>query len=228
MNIYIGGDVSKGYADFCVMSEEGEILLEIQLDDTRRWHSRMSELIRECNRKVGEEEELEIALEATGGLELNWLHLFRELDETGEVDLNVYRFNPLVIRRFTEQQLHSNKTDEISARALADYLRLGLAEKKVAYTGEDPSGGLRTLARKTQRMVNQSVDLQNELQALLQRAHPELVQYVRDHLSQWVLRLIKQYPTPSEVVEAGPETLAEIPYVTEEKAKASSRPLGPQ
>jgi transposase len=100
---------------------------------------------------------------------------------------------------------------------LADYLRLGLAGEKVAYTDEGPSGGLKTLARKTQRMVNQSVDLQNELQALLQRAHPELVQYVRDHLSQW--RLIKQYPTPSEVVEAGPETLSEIPYVTEEKAK---------
>lgn len=203
MNIYIDGDVSKGYADFCVMSEEGEILLEIQLDDTRRWHSRMSELIRECNRKVGEEEELEIALEATGGLELNWLHLFRELDETGEVDLNVYRFNPLVIRRFTEQQLHSNKTDEISARALADYLRLGLAEKKVAYTGEDPSGGLRTLARKTQRMVNQSVDLQNELQALLQRAHPELVQ-----------------PDPRRSPRSR--------MSQRRRPKASSRPLGPQ
>jgi transposase len=203
MNIYIDGDVSRGYADFCVMSEEGEILLEIQLDDTRRWHSRMSELIRECNRKVGEEEELEIALEATGGLELNWLHLFRELDETGEVDLNVYRFNPLVIRRFTEQQLHSNKTDEISARALADYLRLGLAEKKVAYTGEDPSGGLRTLARKTQRMVNQSVDLQNELQALLQRAHPELVQ-----------------PDPRRSPRSR--------MSQRRRPKASSRPLGPQ
>jgi hypothetical protein len=50
----------------------------------------------------------------------------------------VYRFDPLVIRRFTEQRLHSNKTDEISARTLADYLRLGLAEKIVAYTDEGP------------------------------------------------------------------------------------------
>jgi len=90
----------------------------------------MAELIRECCGKVGPEEELEVALEATGGMELNWLKLFRRLDEAGEVDMNVYRFNPLVIRRFTEQQLRSNKTDEISAQVLADYLRLGLAEKK--------------------------------------------------------------------------------------------------
>jgi len=179
----------------------------------------MAELIRECCGKVGPEEELEVALEATGGMELNWLKLFRRLDEAGEVDMNVYRFNPLVIRRFTEQQLRSNKTDEISAQVLADYLRLGLAEKKAAYTEAGPDDGLKTLARKTQRMVNQSVDLKNELQALLQRAHPELVQYVRGHMSQWTLRLIKQYPTPSEVVEAGPETLSEIPYVTEKKAR---------
>ena len=220
MNIYVGGDVSKGYADFCLLDGEGEILLEIQLDDTHQGHSRMSELIRECRRKVDPDEELRIALEATGGMELNWLELFRRLDQNGEADLEVYRFNPLVIRRFTEQRLHTNKTDEISARVLADYLRLGLAEKKAAYTDEGPDDGLKTLARKTQRMVGQSVDLKNELQALLQRAHPELVQYIRGHMSQWVLRLIKQYPTPSEVVEAGPETLSEIPYVTEEKAQS--------
>ena len=218
MNVYVGGDVSKGYADFCLMDGEGEILLETRLDDTHQGHSRMSELIRECNRKVGPEENLEIALEATGGLERNWLHLFRELDKAGEAGLNVYRFNPLVIRRFTEQRLHTNKTDEISARVLADYLRLGLAEKKTAYTDEGPNDGLKTLARKTQRMVGQSVDLKNELQALLQRAHPELVQYVRGHMSQWVLKLISQYPTPDQVLEAGPEALSEIPYVTEEKA----------
>jgi transposase len=37
-------------------------------------------------------------------------------------------------------------------------------------------------------------------------------------MSQWVLKLIKRYPTPDQVVEAGLE-LIEIPYVTEEKAK---------
>lgn len=228
MNVYVGGDVSKGYADFCLMDGEGEILLEIQLDDTRQGHSQMRELIRECNRKVGPEEELEVALEATGGMERNWLHLFQKLDEADEADLNVYRFNPLVIRRFTEQRLHTNKTDEISARVLADYLRLGLAEKKAAYTDDGPDDGLKTLSRKTQRMVNQSIDLQNELQALLQRAHPELVQYVRGHMSQWVLRLIKRYPTPDQVVEAGLGRSQRSRTLRRRKPVTSSRLLAPR
>ena len=38
-------------------------------------------------------------------------------------------------------------------------------------------------------------------------------------MSQWVLKLIKRHPTPDEVVEAGVEAVAEIPYVTEERAR---------
>jgi transposase len=38
-------------------------------------------------------------------------------------------------------------------------------------------------------------------------------------MSQWVLKLIKAYPTPGQVVEAGPEKIAAIPYVTNEKAE---------
>lgn len=39
------------------------------------------------------------------------------------------------------------------------------------------------------------------------------------HMSQWVLKLIKRHPTPDEVVEAGVEAVAEIPYVAEESAR---------
>jgi hypothetical protein len=38
-------------------------------------------------------------------------------------------------------------------------------------------------------------------------------------MSQWVLKLIKRHPTPEELVEAGAETVAEIPHVTEERAR---------
>ncbi|MCS4176575.1 hypothetical protein GGP96_001288 [Salinibacter ruber] len=38
-------------------------------------------------------------------------------------------------------------------------------------------------------------------------------------MSQWVLKLIKRHPTPDKVVEAGVETVAEIPCVAEERAR---------
>lgn len=218
MNLYVGADISKGYADFCVMDGEGQLRREVKLDDTRRGHDRMAGLIDELSGMVSAEEELLVGMEATGGLEANWMQLFENLAE--KVDLTVYRVNPFVLRKFAEQQLHAGKTDRISARRVAEYLRSGSAQESHPSSGKEPDPGLRTLSRKTMRMVEESVDLQNELHALLQRAHPELVQYVRGHLSQWVLKLIKEHPTPDQVLEAGPEKLAEIPYVSKEKAES--------
>lgn len=221
MSVYIGADVSKGYADFCVLDGEGEVRRRLRLDDTREGHDRLEELVRAC---AGQQpgETLLVGMEAPGGLELNWLSSLKTLEQSE--NLTVYQLNPYVLRKFVEQRLHVSKTDASSARSIADYLRRGLIEEHTPYSkagGADdgPSQGLRTLARKTKRMIGQSVQLKNELQALLQRAHPELVQYLRGHISQWVLKLIREYPTPAKLLEAAPQEIAEIPYVTEAKAE---------
>ena len=216
MSVYIGADVSKGYADFCVLSDEGEARQRLRLDDTREGHDRMEELVRSCaEQQPGET--LLVGMEATGGLELNWLSTLKTLEQ--DADLRVYQLNPYVLRKFVEQRLHVSKTDASSARSIADYLRRGLAEDHTPYREDGPSQGLRTLARKTKRMIGQSVQLKNELQALLQRAHPELVQHLRGHMSQWILKLIQEYPTPVKLSEAAPQEIAAIPYVTEAKAR---------
>lgn len=215
MSVYIGADVSKGYADFCVLTDEGEVRQQLRLDDTRRGHDRLEELVRSYAEQ--QDATLLVGMEATGGLELNWLHALKTLEQS--VNLSVYQLNPYVLRKFVEQRLHVNKTDVSSARSIADYLRRGLAEDHTPYSDDGPSRGLRTLARKTKRMIDRSVQLKNELQALLQRAHPELVQHLRGHVSQWVLKLIREYPTPTKLLEAAPQEVAEIPYVTEAKAK---------
>jgi transposase len=218
MDIYVGVDISKGYADFAISDGEGKIRKEVQLDDTRGGHDRAARLIRDLNERVSEEEELVVGMEATGGLEANWLQLFEDLSD--ELELTVYRLNAFVLRKFAEQQLHGGKTDRISARQLAAFLRGGSIEEHHPHSGKEPEPGLRTLSRKTMGMIEESVELKNELHALLQRAHPEMVQHVRGDLSQWVLKLLKKYPTPDQFVEAGPAELAEIPYVTNEKAQA--------
>ena len=216
MSVYIGADVSKGYADFCVLTGEGEVRQRLRLDDTRRGHDRLEELVRIFAEQ--QDEVLLVGMEATGGLELNWLHTLKMLEQSA--DLTVYQLNPYVLRKFASgQRLHVSKTDAGSARSITDYLRRGLVEGHTPYSEDGPSQGLRTLARKTKRMIGQSVQLKNELQALLQRAHPELVQYMRGHISQWVLRLVREYPTPAKLLEAAPQEVADIPYVTEAKAE---------
>jgi transposase len=217
MNLYVGVDISKGYADFCVTDGEGIVREEHRLDDTRSGHDQAQELAREWNGTVSDDEELLVGMEATGGLERNWLHLFEQIAD--ETELEVYCINPLILRRFAEQRLHAGKTDRISAQLIAEHLRFGGVETDSEGDGKSPHPGLRTLSRKTKELIGRATELKNELHALLQRVHPELAQHVRGHMSQWVLKLIEQYPTPEEVVEAGTEAVAEIPYVTEERAR---------
>jgi transposase len=155
MSVYTGADVSKGYADSCVLAAEGEGHRQLRLDDTREGHDRMEELVRTC---AGQQDEtLLVGLEATGGLELNWLSTLKALEQSD--DLTVYQLNPYVLRKFVEQRLHVSKTDASSARSIADYLRRGLAEDLTPYREDGPSQGLRTLARKAKRMIGQSVQL---------------------------------------------------------------------
>ena len=111
-------------------------------------------------------------MEATGGMERNWLHLFGQIAD--ETDLEVYCINPLILRRFAEQRLHAGKTDRISAQLMADYLRSGGVETDSEGTGKSHQPGLRTLSRKTKELIGRATELKNELHALLQRVHPEL------------------------------------------------------
>ena len=71
-----------------------------------------------------------VGLEASGGLERNWLRFFRKNPHTAAGKL--YRLNPLAVRRFLERELHRSGTDTSSAQGIAAYLHTGLAPGRSA------------------------------------------------------------------------------------------------
>lgn len=219
MTVYIGGDVSKGYADFCVVGSEGTLLHECRLDDTAAGHKELEALLKNLVDPDEEETVLIAGMEATGGMERNWLKRFNELGE--RLNVRVYQINPFVLRRFTDQKLHANKTDPLSARAVADYLRVGMRNDEQPTAHDGLAEGLQTLERQTLNKIDRVAQLKTQLKNLLQIAHPELVQYARStELPQWLLTLIASYPTPERVVEAGVEEVAQINYVSTSRASS--------
>ncbi len=100
MNLYVGVDISKGYADSCVIDDEGTVREEYRLDDTRSGHDQAQELAQEWDRTVSSEEELLVGMEATGRTERNWLDLFEQIAD--KTDPEAYCAGPLVLRRFAE------------------------------------------------------------------------------------------------------------------------------
>lgn len=213
--IHLGVDTSKGYADFCFLNEHGTVLPPSgRFDDTPEGH----QAVRQAFTALAAHHpqlQFRIGLEASGGLERNWLRLLREL--TADGCGKVYQLNPLAVRRYLERDLHRTITDPISAKGIARYLRDGL---RSADRPHDPllEGSL-TLYRCSCNVIARCAEVQNELQSLLPCVHPDLVQFCRQGFPAWVLHILCQYPTAAALARARSATLTRIPYVTAERAE---------
>src|SRR5205823_2941217 len=130
----------------------------------------------------------------------------------------VFHVNPLVVKRFLDQDLHRNTTDPISARGIAAYLRDGT--RKAQLPDERYPAGTRTLYRYVANSMQRAARIRNELQSLLPSVHPDLVRFCRQGIPAWVLQLLVRYPTVSSLCRAHCDVLARVPYVTEERATA--------
>lgn len=212
--LFLGVDVSKGYADFFFADATGVRLPGSQrYDDTPAGHAAVRT---RCQHWLAQypDAELLIGVEASGGLERNWLRGFREGLPTQRV--RIYQLNPLAVKRFLERDLHRNITDPLSARGIAEYLREGLRSADRVF--EPHLEGPLALYRFTCNTVDRGSQLENELQSLLPCVHPDLVSYCRDGLPAWVLQLLVRYPTAESLRRARPAPLARIPYLTPERA----------
>ena len=52
----------------------------------------------------------------------------------------------------------------------------------------------------------------------LHSANPELLQYCKNGVPLWVIKLLKKYPTAKKLSRAKVKSVAQIPFVTEERA----------
>jgi transposase len=212
--IYLGADVSKGYADFCFLGDNGSRLpVGKRWDDTPAGHAHVRAALEQL-RTAHPDLQITVGVEASGGLERNWLHLFRRL--AGPED-QVFQLNPLVVKRFRERHLHQNVTDQTSAADLADYLREGRRRADRPY--EPELQGARTLHSALHNQIKRSAGIQNELHNLLPVVQPELVQYCRHGFPAWVLAVLRRYPLASQLARARVTTLMALPYVTAKRAE---------
>lgn len=212
--IFIGVDVSKGYADVQLRNEAGTFLSEEEVfDDTAAGHKRLLDLLSELQKKNGQVEFV-VGLEASGGLERNWEKFFRTQKSNYNVEVLV--LHPLAVRKYLERNLRRNKTDKISARNIAEYLAAGRRRQDLEY--EPELAGARTLYHCITAAIGRRVQGQCQLQSLLPAVQPELVQYCRDGLPQWILELLVAYPTANRLAKAKAKTVAKINQISLEKA----------
>ena len=211
---YLGGDVSKGYADFVILDSKKQPVKEnFQLDDTHLGHSQLHEQLvvffdKHPNAK------LHAAVESTGGYENNWHSTLSKFQ--GALNIETARLNPEGVSHNSKADLKRVVTDKVSAQSIAEYLVAHPG--KVRYQQQDYWGSLRKQWSFVKMLTKQSTQLLNQLESLLYSANPEILKYCQDETPGWVLKLLKRYPTAAKLAKARLLSVSKIPYVSTGRA----------
>ena len=216
MKLYLGGDVSKGYADWVILSDKKQTVLEnFQLDDTYAGHCKLySTLEAYFDKHPGLE--MYAAVESTGGYENNWLNALKSYQKV--FNLKVARLNPAGVNYNRKAGMKRNVTDAISALSIAEYM-INHPEN-ITY---DQDEKWKTLCRHwnfVEMQKHQRVQTINQLETILYSANPTLLRFKKNKLSNWLLELIVKCPTVERLSKARPEKLAKIPFLTLKRAKS--------
>ena len=213
-HFYLGIDVSKGYADFVLVDEsKNPIMKPFQLDDTRQGHSLLYEVLSQFLQQHPQAT-IYAAVESTGGYEDNWLSSLSSFQ--ARMNLHCARLNPCGVHNNSKASLNRITTDAISAREVAEYMITH--PEKVYFDQEDRLATLRKQYSFISTLTKQKTQFLNQLESLLYSSNPDILAYCRDKVPQWVLSLLKKYPTALDIAQATSSSLAEIPYITKSRA----------
>jgi len=217
--IFIGADVSKGYADFIVLTEDKKVAMaNFQLDDTKDGHRILKKEIKKLNQIY----HVLCGVENTGGYERNWVNLIKDMS-TNSNDLEVYKFNPKAVKHQIQSLLKTNIDDAVSAKGIAMYLinnhelfkknwERSMAEKEETTEGKMLHGFI-------QNLIKQRTMKKNQLEKLLYQSFPEILSFTKQGFPDWILNFLKRYPTAEATKRAKLKGITSIKHITLTKAQ---------
>ncbi|WP_277674489.1 IS110 family transposase [Piscibacillus halophilus] len=152
MKLFVGLDVSSFDIKVCLMNGEGEKLKTFTVSNDLPGATKLRDTILECtsNQVI---DTFKIGLESTSVYSFHpsmFLHNDESLQALGA---QVYVMNPKQIKNFKKSYSDMNKTDEIDAFIIADYLRFGRSNMSVVK--ESQYVALQQLTRSRYQLVHQ-------------------------------------------------------------------------
>ena len=214
-DFFLGIDVSKGYADFVLLNDRKQPLLDpFQLDDTFEGHNRLYEFLQAFVQRHPDAH-IFAAAESSGAYENNWIAALRRFQ--AQLPLQVARLNPALVQRNAQAEGTRTTTDTTSARAIAVFLIN--YPQKVSYQQDDTLAPLRAHYTFLEHLTKERTALVSQIESVLYRAHPDLVRFFCNDRPKWLMTLLLQYPTAARLGRARARTLAKIPYLSLERAR---------
>jgi transposase len=197
-NLYLGIDVSKGYADFSLLdASRRQVGDTFQLPDTHAGHLALKQYLAVvCNQYP--ESRVLAATESTGGLENHWLEFIHGLRSTLPVEAS--RLNPTSVAKHRQADLKYQVTDKSSSVAIARYL-INHSDGIVRY-GEDNFARYRSFLGYITLLTKQKTQMTNHLRQMLYQFFPEILPFCRNSIPNKILDLLAKYPTSFNMAQA--------------------------
>ena len=212
---YLGIDVSKGYADFILLSDSKEPLGKgYKLYDNRKGHEDLFKKLESAKDKYGLDQII-CGVESTGGYENNWYNSLSKQEK--QLDIVIKRLNPKGVKHQGESKMTRTVTDQVSARNISLQL---IENKDKILQYPNPSleqSQARRYYRYIQTLKQQKIAMTNRLEKLVYSSFPELLCYARHGMPNWAIKLLMKYPDHESVTKARPNSLVKIKGLTQEK-----------
>lgn len=210
---YLGCDVSKGYSDFQFIDKKKQkVGGSFQLDDTHTGHAALYARLKYFF-KEHPGVQLHIALESTGGYERNWYASLVKFQSS--LPIKVAILNPAQVKSNNDVG-HKVTTDAISAYGVAAYMVAH--PEKVNFNRQDYFASPKRHWKFLRMLTRQKTQLFNLLESELYMVFPDILTFCKDGYPQWVMKLLKLYPTAARLSRARVSKVAQIPYVNEQRA----------
>ncbi|MDY0152532.1 MAG: IS110 family transposase [Candidatus Cloacimonas sp.] len=209
-SLYLGIDVSKGYADFCLLNAARKVVGKpFQLFDIDEGYEALEQYLENVV-KTNNPEQIYAAVESTGTYENHWLGYLYSLSE--RFPIKVARLNPLGVSKSRQADMKVQITDRTSSEAIARYL-INHADI-VEYYKPDSYDKYRACLSHLMLLTKQKVQLINKLRQHLYLYFPEILPYCRNTLPEYVLTLLERYPSAAAMSKARQTKNNSIAYFT--------------
>jgi transposase len=217
--MYLGIDVSKGYADFFLMDACKTVMeRSFQLDDNIEGHQ---ELVLYLKKHSSNGRKIICGLESTGGYEQNWLSVLKRYGKLLPVE--VYKLNPKGVKHQIESTLKRTITDSVSAEGIAAYLANNYQKKKLDWHRSTFQQERVTDTQHCFNLINGLIKHQtarnNQLEKLVYQNFPELLTFCKHGIPGWMIRLLIKYPGAMSIKRAQVAGIDGIKGISRAKAE---------
>jgi transposase len=204
--LHVGIDVSNATLDVAFFdSELRSVRPPARYENTPRGHTALRTAAVSAARLVGRGTRIVFGMESTSNMH-KCLEAFLRKERRRPVEVHV--LNPMTIKNFRRVVPKDSKTDRIDSELIAEYLvRM---QPDVAPAPPEGLDDLRVATRSRRRLVESQTEAKNELHGLLRRYFPGYHQRLGKTLSNWVLVVLSEFPSPGDILARSRDKVAAL------------------